>query len=215
MTEAFDTDVEPAAKPKPTPKPNRRRRRTAAAVLVAAVVGLSLHYGQPVYDAVVWKKFAEVEPGKITRSGQLYLWQMERVIDEYDVRTWICLNDEQAEAERGLCQAKGVDFVRYQMPSDGLGDAADFAKVVRLMDDPKAQPVHVHCNAGVARSGAAVALHRIVNQGWEPQAAIAEQQSFERKGRIDPRLRDFVLDTAEQFRAERLAADLSDKTLMR
>jgi protein tyrosine/serine phosphatase len=35
----------------------------------------------------------------------------------------------------------------------------------------------VHCSAGVQRTGGAVALFRMIEQGWTPEAALAEMRT--------------------------------------
>jgi protein tyrosine/serine phosphatase len=47
-------------------------------------------------------------------------------------------------------------------------------EVLDLMDDPKAQPVFVHCEHGVDRTGLVVALYRVKYQNWDIEAAHRE-----------------------------------------
>jgi protein-tyrosine phosphatase len=44
--------------------------------------------------------------------------------------------------------------------------------------DPANQPVFVHCEKGEDRTGALVAIYRIVKQGWTPERAYAEACSL-------------------------------------
>ena len=144
------------------------------------------------YKHYRWKRFAIVEPGRIYRSGQLANWQLEKAIASLGLKTVICLNDQQAEQERKLCAAKGVDFHYISMPSSGLGQPEQFGQVLRLLLDRARQPVLVHCHAGVARTGASIALYRMYYCGWSTQQAIEELRSFERHGRCEESLRQHV-----------------------
>lgn len=71
-------------------------------------------------------------------------------------------------------------------------------EVVRTLNDPASQPVLVHCRAGVARTGASVALYRMSVQGWTFDQAISELKSFERKGRCEPPLQRMITKIYEE-----------------
>jgi len=47
-------------------------------------------------------------------------------------------------------------------------------QALRVMVDPANRPLMVHCKHGADRTGALVALYRIVVQGWTKQKAVAE-----------------------------------------
>lgn len=69
-------------------------------------------------------------------------------------------------------------------------DAVEFLKIVT---DPKNQPVFVHCREGVDRTGMMVAVYRIMVQGWSNEAALAEmkQMGF---NRINMRIEGYIED---------------------
>jgi protein-tyrosine phosphatase len=50
----------------------------------------------------------------------------------------------------------------------------DVVAALRVMTDPAAQPVLVHCKHGSDRTGVVVAAYRIVVQGWSKEDAIRE-----------------------------------------
>lgn len=50
----------------------------------------------------------------------------------------------------------------------------EVVRFLRLVADPKRQPVLVHCQHGADRTGTMCALYRIVVQGWTKEEAIRE-----------------------------------------
>lgn len=178
-----------------------RLRRKGLLVLVG-FVALSIAI-VAVYRATRWKRFAVVETGRIYRSGQLTQSQMEAAIAKLRLKTVICLNPESLASDSAACQRLGANFRPFKMPSDGVADAKDLAAAVALLADPRNQPVLVHCQAGVARTGACVALYRMMHQGWPAERALEELRSFERRGRLEPRLRDHVIAVGESLHSFR------------
>jgi protein tyrosine/serine phosphatase len=176
------------------------RRGAMLGVGLVSVV-LVAWLGVVVYHEVVWKKFAVVVPGKVYRSGLLKEHQLRSAINDLGLKTVICLVPERAEREKRICDEEGISFRSFTMHSSGDGRPEDYAEVVRILADDNAQPVLVHCHAGVARTGAAIALFRMSEQGWSLEQAIEELRSFERRGHIEPALRAHI----ENIFATRLA----------
>jgi len=171
----------------------------ARKTLIAAIAFALLSGGGVLaYKQFHWKNFAEVAPGRVYRSGQLSERQLESAVHKLGLRRVVCLNQDQADRERALCARLGVAFDFFSMPADGRGAVEQFTAVHRLLADPTAGPVLVHCSAGVARTGVAVALYRVLNEGWTTDRAIAELRTFERQGRITVELQQHVRQMALQ-----------------
>lgn len=162
-------------------------------ILVTAI-GL----GRALYHELRWKRFAAVVPGELYRAGQLTPGQLGRAIQRYRLRTVVSLTNLGAERERQICAEQGAKFISIPMPASGLGTEEQFAQFLRLAQEPANRPLLVHCQAGVARTGAAIALFRVREEGWPVERALAELRSFERRGRIDPALSDWVMKLADQ-----------------
>jgi protein tyrosine/serine phosphatase len=171
-----------------------------AVVVAVAAFGVATAGGVWTYKNVRWKNFAEVSSSHIYRSGQLSEHQLESAIDRYSLRRVVCLNSEFADRERAICERKGVEFHHFPMPSDGRGAMEQFTAIYRLLQEQESKPVLVHCNAGVARTGVAVALYRIIHDGWTTDKAIEELKSFERRGRMTIELQQHVRQMAVQVR---------------
>lgn len=162
--------------------------------ILLLIVGLSLLGigGRGIYKYVRWKRFAVVHEGRVYRSGQLEEHKFRKAIEQLKLKTVICLNPDVVDWEKAICEEKGVRFVCYPMHSSGLGKPEYFAEIVELMASESAQPVLVHCRAGVARTGASIALLRMAKEGWSFDQAIEELRSFERKGRCEPALQKHI-----------------------
>jgi len=49
---------------------------------------------------------------------------------------------------------------------------------LEFVTNPVNQPVHVHCHAGIGRSGVMIALYRYMVQGWPMDRAIGESRLY-------------------------------------
>jgi tyrosine-protein phosphatase SIW14 len=165
-------------------------------VFTTVAIALIVIGGVASYKLLRWKNFAEVDHGRVYRSGQLSERQLESALTKHGIKRVVCLNPDYAERERALCKKLGVEFHLFPMPSDGRGALEQFTAVYRLMND--GAPTLVHCSAGVARTGVACALYRIHHDGWTTDKALDELRSFERRGRMTVELQQHVRQMAVQ-----------------
>jgi len=56
-------------------------------------------------------------------------------------------------------------------------DEAKIKTVMAMVEDPKYQPVYVHCRTGCDRTGVIAGLYRVCNQGWTKDKAYKEMRS--------------------------------------
>lgn len=155
---------------------------------LAALAVLVGFCGRIAYKELRWKRFGTVVEGRLYRSGQLTSRQFQSAVDDLHLKTVICLNGERVDFERAICAKYDVGFYYFPMPADGQGQPEQFAEIHRIVADPRMQPVLIHCNAGVARTGAAIALYRMANDQWTNEQAIEELRSYERNRRCEPSL---------------------------
>lgn len=159
--------------------------------------------GRGLYKHLRWKRFAVVHEGRVYRSGQLEEHQFRQALKQLKLKSVICLNPDAVEWEQRLCAEAGVKCYSFPMPSSGLGDPEYFREIVGILSNERSQPVLVHCRAGVARTGASIALMRMAKEGWSYDRAIAELRSFERKGRCEPDLQRHIQEVFQsQFAGE-------------
>lgn len=114
----------------------------------------------------------QVAPG-LYRSAQPETVGGLAAIRGLGIRTVISLRASDADAKLG--HSPGIDFLRHPLWTWDVDDE-DVLAVLRVMTDPRRQPVLVHCKHGADRTGLMVASYRVVVQGWSKQAALEEMK---------------------------------------
>lgn len=72
-----------------------------------------------------------------------------------------------------IAQGTAVTLLHVPMSAFGLRDER-VLQALRILADPANRPLVIHCRQGADRTGAIVALYRVVVQGWTKQDAIRE-----------------------------------------
>jgi protein tyrosine/serine phosphatase len=127
------------------------------------------------------KRFAAVADGQLYRCGKVTPGQLERIAREYRIRTVLSLLNPAAPesaAEREAAGRLGLDWVNVPLPGNGASTAAQRERIKRVLFDPQAAPILVHCAAGTNRTGLAVGMYRIHEQGWTPERVLDEMRAF-------------------------------------
>ncbi len=89
------------------------------------------------------------------------------------VRTVLDLAGGKGDA--ALVPDGSLKLVQIKMSALGLHDDR-VLRALRVMTDPANRPLMVHCRQGADRTGALVALYRVVVQGWSKQKAVLEMK---------------------------------------
>lgn len=89
---------------------------------------------------------------------------------EVDVRAWA----GGRSPEHARVEDAGMRFERRAWFAADVRDVAFVDSVMELFQDPELRPIYVHCQYGMDRTGAVVALERVVVEGWEPVDAFHE-----------------------------------------
>ncbi len=117
--------------------------------------------------------FAEVSPdlyrgAQPTAEGfdQLKRLGIKTVID---LRTF--------EDDRPLMKGTGLRYIHIYCKAWHPEDE-DIVRFLKVAEDPANQPVFVHCEEGADRTGCAVAVYRMLQQGWSVNDATVEMRRF-------------------------------------
>lgn len=118
--------------------------------------------------------------GRVTerffRGGQVTPDGIERLA-ALGVRTIIDLRDEESPGEAETCQRNGIKYFKFPMSGYATPDEKAVNEILSIIERAK-EPVYVHCSAGKHRAGTIAARYRIRVQGWSPERAWAEQNSY-------------------------------------
>ena len=158
--------------------PTQRRRRVLLALAVLAGAG----------TAVLWlwwpgapKRFAVVEPGRLYRCGDITPRQLEHLARTHPLRTVLSLLDPdvpESIAERAAAKRLGLHWVNVPLPGNGASTPAQRERIKAVLFDPNAAPILVHCAAGTNRTGLAVGMYRLHEQGWTVEQVLSEMRRF-------------------------------------
>ncbi len=192
MPNRENTPARPAAKPPMRDcraadacrsPPARRWGWLTALLLLPAAGGMWL----AVRGCLEWDNFGVVEPGRIYRSGQLRPAQLEKLIKRHKIKTIIKTNIPELSIpdmarEREVCRRHDVRVAALIMPGDGRGEFDQYDRALAWLRDRRNLPALVTCARGTHRTGAIVAVYRVLEQDWPVDRALAEMKAY----RFDP-----------------------------
>jgi hypothetical protein len=173
------------------------RRFSLHAALIALAVGLAgLWVVEGVIPDLVPKKFAVVEEGRLYRSGGLTPAAMKKVVTGHDIRLVVDLGAFEPGSRAGRREARtaealGVARVELPLFGDGTGDPNRYVEALRRMRAADGAAL-VHCAAGAQRTGVAVVLYRMVEDGWTMERALAEAEDHGHDPAENTKLRPYL-----------------------
>jgi len=85
----------------------------------------------------------------------------------------LSLRQFHADVPAAALAESSLDFARIPMLSWHLEDE-DTVRFLRFVTNPANQPVLVHCRHGADRTGAMIAVYRVVVEGWTKDVALRE-----------------------------------------
>jgi len=115
------------------------------------------------------------------------------------VKTVIDLTTDEPD-EKFLVERTGMKFYRIPLTTSAPPSDGAIRLFLKLVTDPAAQPVFVHCQGGRHRTGVMTAVYRMTQDHWSAAQAVAEMKAF----RFDrfpthPKLKSFVFDYYEHM----------------
>jgi protein tyrosine/serine phosphatase len=102
-----------------------------------------------------------------------------RALRELGVKTIVNLRE--AHSDAAMAPPAGLDLVEIPLHAFADSDPPTDADLARFLDvalDPSKRPVFVHCARGKDRTGTMCAVYRMEVDGWTPDQAFTEMQSF-------------------------------------
>ncbi len=145
-----------------------------------------------------YRRFQEVRPGVLYRTGMPSEWGLRHLVQQYGIRTVLCLYEvpvprvragwffdpggPSGPPESQLAHQLGVRFFHWIIPLEGpwpWPDPEHLEEFFHLMDQPENWPVLIHCWAGKHRTGTFVALYRLEYEDWPVAEALKEMYRFQ------------------------------------
>ncbi len=148
----------------------------SVAALLAPLIARTLRRPVP-------KRFACVKPGVLYRAGQPTPEELRYLLRTYGIRSVISVRadtpeeDPRIAAEIELLTKGGVHYRQVAMNTPPTVQQIH-ACLARMNNPVLPRPILVHCKAGRTRTGAVVAIWRILDDGWPREDAIAEARRY-------------------------------------
>lgn len=176
-------DDQPSSPTAANQNPHDARRRFALIATLLVVAGAGIVGSVWAWDAFFSypKRFAAVVPGQLYRSGEVSAAELARLQDEVGIETVLCLlnpAEPVTQKEKAAAEALGLKWINIGLPGNGASEPADRVAIMNALRDASNAPMLVHCAAGTNRTGLAIGLHRIHEDGWTYEQVLDEMKQF-------------------------------------
>lgn len=157
-----------------------------AVLLVALAIGAYAWWREGGKRRFFPRNWGVVHEGWLFRSGQIHPRIVEQVLREHRIDVVIDLADDRPgrpsdAAERRAVEALGIRKVDLPgLNGHGVGRLRSYSGALTEMVRAReaGERVLVHCAAGSERTGGAIALYRMLFEGWSGEEAYAEYLSY-------------------------------------
>jgi protein tyrosine/serine phosphatase len=147
-----------------------------AAVAVLFLTIVSAQAALPVQNLPNIKNF-----GRVTDSyyrGSLPENENYTELASFGIKTVINLiGDASDHKEKSMVENAGMSYFYIPMTTHEAPTAAKLDEFLKIVNDPVAQPVYVHCVGGKHRTGVMTAIYRMT-QGWTADQAFQEMKQY-------------------------------------
>jgi protein-tyrosine phosphatase len=153
--------------------------------------------------AIAWTKtmyhFKTVDPGKVYRSGTLSNFALEVTRKFHGIKTIVNLRTEREmkddwyTREKAFVEANGMQMVDIPMPPDTPPTPEQIAKFLAVATDPQMQPILVHCEMGVIRTGMMVAVYNLSILKHANEEVFKDLPWFGHTFERRPAVKEFIL----------------------
>lgn len=180
---------------------------TLALLTMALLGALFMYWHNALRDDMFPKRFAEVEAGRIYRSGQISSGLLRDVFVENHIQLIVDLagyepryRADQLEEDR-IAEELGIEHLRLPLLGSGTGDLRVFALAIAAIDRASREhkPVLVHCTAGSRRSAAVLASYQVLVQGAPADEAYEELTRFGSRSLADSPVIPFLNEHLDEL----------------
>jgi protein tyrosine/serine phosphatase len=179
---------------------SQRTRIGLLALLALLSVAATCHaWNRHWRDELFPRRFVEVQPGALYRSGQIDAGLIEDVLAEHAIGAIVALRDHDERkadhrAERRAAEALGIESSAWNLRGNGTGDLEHYLRAIEAIARARArgEAVLVHCAAGVRRAGAVTGLYLLLVEGWNAEDAWREIARFGEKDLAESPLLPFL-----------------------
>lgn len=153
----------------------RLGRLSALAVTLALITSVNAAQIDPKYPEL--PKFHQVNK-QLYRGAQPKPGGIKKLA-ELGFKTIIDLRGESQgrQAEKAEAEAAGLRYFNIPLPKLDHPTDEQVARVMAIIEAPENQPVFVHCDQGVNRTGTIIAVYRISHDGWDNSLAAGEAEA--------------------------------------
>jgi tyrosine-protein phosphatase SIW14 len=130
------------------------------------------------------------------------------------VKTIINLTSDDAAAnEKDLSVKAGLAYFQIPMTTRVVPTAAQLTEFLKIVNDPKNQPVYVHCVGGRHRTGVMTAAYRMTHDGWTAAQAFNEMKQYKFGADfLHPEFKQFVFAYPATLATAAAATAVAQKT---
>jgi hypothetical protein len=168
---------------------------SATIVAIAALLTTAANPAKTSAEQVPPRNYGVIWEHKLTRSGlpdeNSLLWLRSQGVKS--VVTF--LPDHNVDYGK-----YGFSVLRIPMKSEPPTDQ-QAEQFLRFIQDPKNQPVHIHCVAGQSRTGLMAALARYAVDGWPLDRALEEARHFRQGKDLSKKRVDWLREWAARHPA--------------
>lgn len=167
----------------PVARSRWRRALRVSLVVLGVAVAAGTVYATANRDFLLLR-FGVVRENVLYRAKRLDVPALDSVVSDKGIKTIVNLCNDDRPADRDVAAARGARYVwlpSTQVPPDEV--VAGFLEVMR---DPKNQPVLLHCEHGVGRTGALVGVYRLEFEGAKIADVLDEARHYAIQGSFQP-----------------------------
>lgn len=96
------------------------------------------------------------------------------------IKTIINLEDnmDAVNSEQRYLQGSGIQYFSFPMSAFKTPNDQQVSQILKLLANPAAYPVFIHCHYGMDRTGLMIGLYRVLFEKWSPNQAYQEMLQY-------------------------------------